>query len=140
MDFPPATRDQNGRNGLKLWRTVRDFLAEIKDLPLGPLHQPSTMQHRNELPRSLDDQFGTVLTHGPILHPSGRRDLTILERAVLQGFPSNYLWNDPQLTATDIVKQIGNAVPPVVFKIFLEHIRKHLEKFDAESAAARANL
>lgn len=132
MDFPPPVRSEHGSDGLRPWRTVRDFLEEIKDLPRGPLHEPEKMPRLYEPRRNFDDRFQTVMTRGKILHPSGERELTLLECAILQGFPKDYDWTDPQVKESEIRKQIGNAVPPNVFQHFLAHVRKHLEKVDAE--------
>ena len=62
-------------------------------------------------------------------HPSGLRSLTNRELAALQGFPHEHVFTGQ--TAGAIKKQIGNAFPPVIVKILLESIRKHLERVDA---------
>jgi DNA (cytosine-5)-methyltransferase 1 len=58
-------------------------------------------------------------------HPEGHRGLTNRELAQLQSVP---LWME--FHGLHIRKQIGNMVPPMVGKILLESVRKHLEKVD----------
>ncbi|PQE29418.1 hypothetical protein CJF32_00003170 [Rutstroemia sp. NJR-2017a WRK4] len=58
-------------------------------------------------------------------HPRGHRGLTNRELAQLQSVP---LWME--FDGNGIRKQIGNMVPPMVGKILLESVRKHLEKVD----------
>ncbi|PQE09925.1 hypothetical protein CJF31_00011680 [Rutstroemia sp. NJR-2017a BVV2] len=58
-------------------------------------------------------------------HPSGRRGLTNRELAQLQSVP---LWME--FHGGTIRRQIGNMVPPMVGRILLESVRKHLEKVD----------
>ncbi|KAI9693312.1 MAG: hypothetical protein M1822_005308 [Bathelium mastoideum] len=130
--FLPPTHNKHGANGLPRWRTARDFLNTIKNLPLGPLHQPHQMHKPNLSPTSLDGQMKTVVTKGKVIHPLGKRYLTILELAILQGFPVDYKWADPMITATQIRAQIGNAVVPTVFSLQLRHLREQLEKVDDE--------
>jgi DNA (cytosine-5)-methyltransferase 1 len=51
--------------------------------------------------------------------------LTERECAALQSFPNNHVFY-----GTRIRRQIGNAVPPLIAKILLQAVRKHLEKAD----------
>lgn len=60
-------------------------------------------------------------------HFSGRRAYTLRELACLQGFPVVHRFEG---NATAIRKQIGNAFPPCVSKVILEHLVKHLERTD----------
>lgn len=59
---------------------------------------------------------------GRYLHPTADRAITAWEGARLQGFPDGYKFVGPM---TEIVKQIGNAVPIPLGKA----IGKHLEPF-----------
>ncbi|MDB0063541.1 DNA cytosine methyltransferase [Gammaproteobacteria bacterium] len=58
---------------------------------------------------------------GPF-HWEGRR-LRLLESAAIQTFPSDYKFYGSRHS---IQKQIGNAVPPLLAKVVLEHLIKHI--------------
>lgn len=58
-------------------------------------------------------------------HPSGQRGLTCREVASLQTFPHDHVFLGAQ-----VMRQIGNAVPPLIGKIVLACAREHLEKSD----------
>lgn len=70
-----------------------------------------------------------------LIHYGGERDYTLREFATLQGFPLNHEFVG---TRTDIKKQIGNAYPASVAKVFFESIRKFLEQQDRNRMAAAA--
>lgn len=67
-------------------------------------------------------------------HFSGTRAYTLRELACLQGFPVVHRFEG---NTTAIRKQIGNAFPPCVAKVFLEHLRKHLERTDGIQSVSR---
>ena len=71
----------------------------------------------------------TLLTSGKIAHYSGRRYLTLREKATLQGFPVTHEFH-PALGETAIAKQIGNAVPASFMKQVFGEAIKVLEKTD----------
>lgn len=56
---------------------------------------------------------------GRYAHPEQNRGLSIREAALLQGFPPEYMFEG---TFDSRYLQIGNAVPPLVSKVFAEHI------------------
>lgn len=56
---------------------------------------------------------------GRYLHPEEHRAITPYEGALLQGFPQDYVFVGP---VTEIVKQIGNAVPIPLGKAIGEHL------------------
>ena len=58
-------------------------------------------------------------------HPSGTRNFTNCELALLNGFP----WYHKFGTA-GTKRQVGNAFPPVAAKVFFEWIRMWLERVD----------
>ena len=64
---------------------------------------------------------------GVSYHPSGTRGFTLREIACLQGFPLEHEFRGSKI---EIRKQIGNAVPPIVAKIFLEQIIWALKEAD----------
>lgn len=62
--------------------------------------------------------FGNV-SSGAFTHPAVNRSLTIREAARLQSFPDRYL-----ICAKSAMRQIGNAVPPLLAKAIAENIEK----------------
>jgi len=56
------------------------------------------------------------------IHPFQNRALTPREGARIQGFPDKFNFFGSR---TQIVKQIGNAVPPILSKVIAEEIFKH---------------
>jgi DNA (cytosine-5)-methyltransferase 1 len=56
---------------------------------------------------------------GRFAHPEQNRGLSIREAALLQGFPETFIADGP---FDDRFKQIGNAVPPLIAKVFGEHM------------------
>lgn len=56
------------------------------------------------------------------VHPSEDRCLTIRECARLQGFPDEFEFCG---TAADQIKQIGNAIPPLLAETFGRHIKSN---------------
>jgi DNA (cytosine-5)-methyltransferase 1 len=54
------------------------------------------------------------------IHPICHRPLTIRECARIQTFPDDFAFHG---NASEKIQQIGNAIPPLVARIFAEHIR-----------------
>jgi DNA (cytosine-5)-methyltransferase 1 len=68
----------------------------------------------------------TITTHGGHnYHPSGKRHFTRREFAALQTFPHDHEFIEP-----NVMKQIGNAVPPLIAQLLFIHLKKALEKAD----------
>ena len=59
---------------------------------------------------------------GRYLHPTENRAITPYEGALIQGFPDDYQFLGPM---TEIVKQIGNAVPIPLGKAVGRHLANH---------------
>jgi hypothetical protein len=85
-----------------------------------------------------------------IYHWGGRRSFTVRELACLQGFPPGHAFEG---TRTECVRQIGNAVPPLVARRLFEHVVRWLQlqdgvldladadnRRDAEVSSARCRL
>jgi DNA (cytosine-5)-methyltransferase 1 len=60
---------------------------------------------------------------GRYLHPAADRPITLMEGALLQGFPEDYLWCGSK---TEIGRQIGNAVPIALSAAIGRHLRSQL--------------
>lgn len=59
------------------------------------------------------------------VHPFQSREVTPRESARIQTFPD---WWDFSGTGRHIIRQVGNAVPPLFGAILAEHIKKHMFK------------
>ena len=67
----------------------------------------------------------TSISCGRFGHPEQDRAITLLEALLLQSFPENY-----KLVGTfeDKARQIGNAVPPELARVFAAHLKNYLFK------------
>ncbi|KAI0118382.1 S-adenosyl-L-methionine-dependent methyltransferase [Nemania sp. FL0031] len=132
--FPHPTHVEGSIN-LPAPVTLRDVLRSVQPGHNDPLHNVESMIDRArssiKFPREpYDDriQIGTVTTAGSeVAHPSGRRNFTARELALIQGFPKRHKFVG---SITQINRQIGNAFPPVVVEALYGHIRKWLLRQD----------
>ncbi|OTA96168.1 hypothetical protein M434DRAFT_393030 [Hypoxylon sp. CO27-5] len=130
--FPLATHSKEpvDGDGTMPYRTVRQVLRKIPPDAVrhDKLHTPSKMK-RLRLPRWDPDipLARTITCSGGVgnYHYSGKRDFTLREYAVLQGFPANYQFQRPGKK-----RQVGNAFPPTVVKMLYKHLRRWLEQKD----------
>ena len=100
----------------------------ISQIPTNtPLHDPDQMPPRNEPPYNgnLPLRRTICCSGNSDFHPSGKRGFTLRELACLQGFPVAQ-----EFGPTRTRMQIGNAVPPIVAKVFFEYLRRHLLRVD----------
>jgi DNA (cytosine-5)-methyltransferase 1 len=51
------------------------------------------------------------------------RHLTVMEAAVIQGFPAGFVWHGTKSSAKE---RIGNSVPPLLMKAIAEHIKEKI--------------
>ena len=81
------------------------------------------------------DQIGPTITTqfnnygtGRFGHPEQDRALSLREGAILQTFPRNYEFSDPQkkIVSKDVARQIGNAVPVRLGKVIGLSIIEHI--------------
>ncbi len=74
----------------------------------------------------------TGIGNGPFGHPDQNRAITFREAALIQTFPINYDFIDPEgeFKAKDITRHIGNAVPPRLGQMIARSIKEHLEGLD----------
>ena len=110
---------------LSRYATVNDAIGRI---PKGfSLHNPEQMARLDKTPYSGDLPLrNCVTTQGSMnCHPSGKRNFTLRELACLQGFPFEH-----QFGPVRTKRQIGNAVPPIVAKVFFEQVKMALRKAD----------
>ncbi|RDL36530.1 uncharacterized protein BP5553_05882 [Venustampulla echinocandica] len=115
-------------NGLKPYATVNEALATI---PLNAedhdLDRAKFALDKCKDPYDGDNILPRAMTTsgGQNYHPGGKRDFTLREYAVLQGFPPAHVFKGKY-----IKKQIGNAVPPLVAKVLFESVKQQLEEAD----------
>ncbi|KAL2161234.1 hypothetical protein VTH06DRAFT_8454 [Thermothelomyces fergusii] len=121
--FPPYTHNERGTGGLRRWVTPASALAAVSSSPAlrgHPLHRLGR-RARFAHPRERWDPATLARTitcsGGQNHHWSGERDFTLLEYAVLQGFP---VWH--RFRGKCLKKQIGNAFPPSVVRVLYEHL------------------
>lgn len=132
--IPPVTHTKDtSRNPHLLPYTAAGSL--INSVPRDALNHDIesatfTQRRRSWCPNGILPRAMTT-SGGGNCHPSGLRNLTLREFAVLQGFPV-----DHRFAGTAIKKQIGNAVPPSMARILFTTARKALEKADGVVAAA----
>jgi hypothetical protein len=79
---------------------------------------------------SPESQASCITTRADIYHPSGRRPFTVREYAALNGIPHTFRFpSRGEINMTDLKKQIGNAVPPLVWKQFMVKVKECLTNF-----------
>lgn len=85
----------------------------------------------NQPANTITTQFPGI-GNGRFGHPEQDRALSLREGAMLQTFPRDYLFTEPELGGSypiaQVALQIGNAVPPKLGEIIGESIIKHLEE------------
>jgi DNA (cytosine-5)-methyltransferase 1 len=75
------------------------------------------------LKRLIDNEPSLTITGAAtreLIHPLEDRPLTIREAARIQTFPDDFVFCG---TSSQKIQQIGNAIPPMLARIFAEHIR-----------------
>jgi DNA (cytosine-5)-methyltransferase 1 len=127
--IPPPTHSKDGAGGLKPWATPKSIVGRLSPRYDGhKLHQPQQSK-RFDPPKQPWDPTKlakTITTSGgQNYHWNGKRDFTLLEYAVLQGFP---VWH--KFEGRSIKKQIGNAFAPSVVKVLYDHLVRWLHVQD----------
>lgn len=85
-----------------------------------------------------DDVAPTITTYciglnnGRFGHPEQDRAISLREAAIIQSFPKNYDFINPEepINAGTLAKHIGNAVPVLLGKAIAKSIKKHIGKID----------
>ncbi len=75
---------------------------------------------------TIDTRFDTP-SNGTNSHPFLHRSITPREAARIQSFPDRFIFNGNK---TEICKQIGNAVPPLLSKAIAKSIKRQFSYFD----------
>lgn len=151
-DFPEPTRGP----GLVPWVTVREAIGDLVNLPADKgwshvfqRHSPEFLERIRNTPvgsgaypnygdawfRLPPDEPGRTVkeNHGGVfLHYEKDRVMTPRELARLQSFPDHYLFSGSK---GDVLKQLGNAVPPLLAKAVGVCVMDKLESM-RESATA----
>ncbi|KAH6855192.1 S-adenosyl-L-methionine-dependent methyltransferase [Chaetomium sp. MPI-CAGE-AT-0009] len=133
--FPPATHNKDGTGGLKPWATPKSVLSTLSPNLAHKLHEPNISKRFNppKVPWDPTKLAKTITTNGgQNYHWDGERDFTLLEYAVLQGFPT---WH--KFEGAYIKKQIGNAFAPSVVKVLYDHLVDWLLVQDGFDPSAR---
>ena len=104
-----------------------DFLERIRNTPIGKnvFGNYSDAFFRNppdEPSRTVKENHGGVL-----VHYEKERVMTPRELVRLQGFPDNFIFEDSK---SNILKQIGNAVPVGLANAVASSVRKMIEEMD----------
>ncbi|QVM12581.1 hypothetical protein D8B26_007202 [Coccidioides posadasii str. Silveira] len=123
--FPKPTHGPPGSNLLP-HRTILDAIGDIPEN--APDHDPERAYFRNiTKPAFPPRSFAKTITcnGGDNFHPSGTRGYTHREAACLQTFPMEH-----RFCGVGVLKQIGNAVPPMLAKAVFREIIKDLERVD----------
>ncbi|GAA2375800.1 DNA cytosine methyltransferase [Gordonia cholesterolivorans] len=112
--------------------TWEDWPEELR----APCHRKSSgATFRNVYARmTWDDPSPTITTlahnfgTGRFGHPEQDRAITLREAAVLQGFPTSYVFVAPgqPIYMTTVGRMIGNAVPPPIARAAGEHLLAHV--------------
>lgn len=137
--FPEPT---NGVGpGKKPYMTIRKVLQRVETYKNhNGRNVPNVMQSseaKHEPSYNADAPLKLCITcdGGKNVHPSGHRTFTPLELAALQAFRLDHKFAGSK---SQIIKQIGNAVPSCFAKILFEHITKALRESDKSLAASIA--
>lgn len=74
--------------------------------------------------------YCTGLSNGRFGHPEQNRAITLREAALIQDFPNNYHFFDPQVgfSAQKLARHIGNAVPVGLGVAIAKSIKKHINE------------
>ena len=130
--YPLPTHNEKGTNGLKMWVSVENALANLPD-PDTPNQLANHTYSKYKLQfngyighRQLDPNkpAPTVTARGDnkggvviLPHPNAKRRMTCRELATIQSFPLDYVFFGNN---SSIYRQIGNAVPPLLGKAIAE--------------------
>lgn len=135
-DYPFHRRDRLSEMNLRRINSLgqgqgRDYLPEEL---LADCHRidSAIIGHRNVYGRMRWDEVSPTITarfdsftRGLFGHPDQPRSITLLEGALLQTFPPDFVFSG---TKIEIARQIGNAVPPKLGEIIGRSVIDYYEK------------
>lgn len=133
-DIPLHRADKLSAKNLERIRAIKSGQSRV-DLPedlLANCHKMSAdkIGHRNVYGRmDWDDVSPTItakfdsFTRGKFGHPEQDRSISLLEGALLQTFPQDYIFTGNKV---QIARQIGNAVPPTLGEVLGKAIIRSL--------------
>ena len=135
MHLPSPTHAKAGTAALPAWRTIRDALQGIPPDALNHAPQLNPKGNWPKKRRNWDTQARTITTSGgDNYHPDGWRPYTLRELARLQTFPDNHGFAEhfqgKPVSATEIKRQIGNAVSPAMLAHIYRQAARHLAATD----------
>ncbi|GAB7346635.1 hypothetical protein MBLNU459_g1771t2 [Dothideomycetes sp. NU459] len=133
--LPPFPAPTHGP-GLKPFTTIRQATAAVR--PGMPNHNPEQCARKNEPGYDPNQPLRRCITTSggdDNCHWSGKRAFSLRELASLQGFPTDHVFCG---RPTSVRKQIGNAVPPLVYRAICKEITRTLRATDA-SPGTRGN-
>jgi len=130
--FPGPTHGPEG-SGLVPYTNIRRALRNLNRHPdrlTNDVYHQQRFFSEPKLPYSIHSQLRGCITTGGTrsYHPSGLRNFTARELALLQSFPLKYRFAG---STTEVKKQVGNAFPPLAAEALFREIAKTLEAFDS---------
>ncbi len=114
--------EENEINGHLLFNPTKDIIDRIKNLDHG--ERISSKFNFSRMRIHPDKPSPTVSTKPLFIHPVYDRLMTPRELARLQSFPDSFEFTGSK---TAIVKQIGNAVPPLMAEVIASNLRRKMQ-------------
>ncbi|MBT1266530.1 DNA cytosine methyltransferase [Pseudomonas sp. VS38] len=76
--------------------------------------------------------------NGRFGHPNQNRAISLREAAILQSFPDDYVFMQPEnITFKAVGRMIGNAVPVRLGEVIGESLMNHVREYEAQQAGGR---
>ena len=73
--------------------------------------------------------------NGRFGHPIQNRAISLREAAILQSFPDDYVFMEPEnITFKAVGRMIGNAVPVRLGEVIGESLMNHVREYEAKQA------